>query len=355
VSEHRPIFIVGTSGSGSTLLRLMLDSHENICIPEETGFLRLAMVHEWVPYWKDGDQWYRRLGLTDAEMDAHIGTLYGGMFRAHADEQGKARWGEKTPFHVWHLELAFRMFPQATVIGLVRHPGAVVASMRRRFRRPIQSSTSHWLRATRQLVFEAERFPDHCLLLRYEDLVSQPRAVMTELLARLGEPWSESVLQHHEIDRPPESAGFTRTDRPIDTTSVTSWETYLPERTIRAIEARTGPLASVFGYAPRIGTPVAPLAPGGRLILEGSELADLKSSRGQTLDWSAPRPRPDQRPFRPPPPRRRRRSAPPSLADVTLRALIASRLQARLPTQVRRRVELARRSRPWLDRFIGSA
>src|SRR3954463_2747471 len=75
-----PIFILGSQGSGSTLLRLMLDSHENIAIPQETGFLRLVAAHRWVPYWEFGDRWAERLGLTPEDLDRRLGEFYGGMF-----------------------------------------------------------------------------------------------------------------------------------------------------------------------------------------------------------------------------------------------------------------------------------
>lgn len=35
-------FIVGVGRSGTTLLRLMLDAHPEMCIPPETGFIPLA-------------------------------------------------------------------------------------------------------------------------------------------------------------------------------------------------------------------------------------------------------------------------------------------------------------------------
>src|SRR5581483_4079891 len=82
-TPHRPIFIVGANGSGTTLLRLMLDSHPNLAIPPETGFLRLAMAHQWVPYWPLGEGWHTRLGLSDDDLTAALATFYGGMFASY--------------------------------------------------------------------------------------------------------------------------------------------------------------------------------------------------------------------------------------------------------------------------------
>jgi hypothetical protein len=53
-----PFFILGSHGSGSTLLRLMLDSHERLAVPPETGVMRLVTAHAWVPYWELGGGWH---------------------------------------------------------------------------------------------------------------------------------------------------------------------------------------------------------------------------------------------------------------------------------------------------------
>ncbi len=45
-----PIFIIGAMGTGSTLLRLMLDSHDDIAIPQETGFMRAYNAHQYIPF-----------------------------------------------------------------------------------------------------------------------------------------------------------------------------------------------------------------------------------------------------------------------------------------------------------------
>ena len=57
-----PIFIIGAMGSGSTLLRLILDSHDNIAIPQETGFMRAYNAHQFVPFKWSGRNWARRMG-----------------------------------------------------------------------------------------------------------------------------------------------------------------------------------------------------------------------------------------------------------------------------------------------------
>jgi hypothetical protein len=345
-----PIFIVGSNGSGSTLLRLMLDSHPNIAIPEETGFLRLAAMHRWVPYWKLGGDWYRNLGLSEDELDAALATFYGSLFASYAAGRGKGRWGDKTPFHVWHLDLATRLFPDAQVIGIVRHPVGSALSVRRRFRRPIKSGITQWRRANRQLLHAGARLGDRFALVRYEDLVTSPESVMRALLDRIGEPWSDTVLAHHEVQPSAESTGFTRTDRAVDTESLTEWEEHVTGAALTRAVARTGALAEFLGYDPHHGIPAAPL---GEPLLTGTQLTARQRDAGSAINWTPPRPRVEDRELHPPSPRKRRLRKPADLSRVTFRDLAQSRLRSRLPEDKRRKLHEARRERPLLDRLIG--
>jgi hypothetical protein len=348
-TSNGPIFVVGSNGSGSTLLRLVLDSHPNIAIPEETGFLRLAAMHRWVPYWRLGGDWYANLGLTEDELYAELAKFYGGLFASYAASRGKQRWGDKTPFHVWHLDLALRMFPDAMVVGIVRHPAAVVNSMRRRFRRSVNAGIPHWRRSNRQLLHAGAQLGERFALFRYEDLVTAPEPTMRALLGWLGEPWSDAVLAHHEVQPTAESTGFTRTDRPIDTESIADWEGQLTRSELARLIDRAGELAEFLGYDPRRPTPTAEL---GTPLLSGTELARRMVQRGGHINWAPPVRREEDRMLKPPAPRRRRQH-PVDLSTVTFRQLLEDRLASRLPADRRRKVNEARRTRPLLDRLLG--
>jgi hypothetical protein len=356
-ASDRPIFIVGSNGSGTTLLRLLLDSHERIAIPPETGFLRLANAHRWVPYWRLGGQWASHLDLDDDALMTALAGFYGGLFSSYAERRGKARWGDKTPFHVWHLELANRLFPDCQVIGIVRHPGGVVASLRRRFRRGLPGATQHWRRSTAALLQGAVALGDRCAIVRYEELVLQPETTMRALLDWLGEPWSDAVLAHHEVQPAAQVEGFTRTDEAIDDERVAAWEKRLQGPARDRMVAHTATMAAFLGYTPDASSPLAALGDEpGRSIATGEDIRRRRLTHDAGIDWDRPPvPWHEDRLLRPPAPRRS--SGPLSLDEVTIRELVRHRLTAglarRLPERARMRAGEIRRSRPWLDRFLG--
>lgn len=262
-------------GSGTTLLRLVLDSHEHIAIPPETGFMRAYDAHRFTPFKHSGRGWTKRLGWSPAELDEVMGELYDRLFRRYAEQHGKSRWGEKTPLHTWHLEDMARLFPDAQFIGIVRHPCASVSSNLNRFGLRLGRAGTHWKRYTTEIVRCAAELGDRFAILRYEDLVLDPEPLLRELLEWLGEPWSDQVLEHHAVQGGRGRAfveGRNRREDPIDASRVGKWtQTLLPEHR-RWLEQRVTRQAEFFGYAMDEPAAVRPLAAaGGRLVL-GLEL-----------------------------------------------------------------------------------
>ena len=78
--DEAPIFIVGSMRSGSTMLRLILDSHPRIAIGAETGFMGGLLATRRIPGWKHGAEWFGRIGWTEQELDARLREFYTGMY-----------------------------------------------------------------------------------------------------------------------------------------------------------------------------------------------------------------------------------------------------------------------------------
>lgn len=341
-----PFFILGSQGSGSTLLRLMLDAHPNLAVPSETGFMRLVTAHRWVPHWELGGDWHQRIGLTDEELDRRLGEFYGGMLSDFAGSQGKKRWGEKTPFHVWHVTDIRRLFPDAVFVAIVRHPLGAVGSMARRFDRPVPRATAHWLRTTRETVYRADEMGDRLALVRYEELARDPERVMRALLQWLGEPWSDAVLAHHRgarLKQSPRSVeGGTRPGDAVDAKRIERWRQWLDDETRATVLAETSEWARFLGYDAEPSGPLEPLSDGGGPLATGTDLT-LRKRAFIGLDVSAPdRPRRDEPML---PKSRRNRTGrdagrPESRAHQQARAVAE-----RLPPRMQRGIREARRKR----------
>lgn len=253
----RPIFVIGSMGSGTTLMRLMLDSHPNIMIAKETGFMRSVSAITSIPFWNARDNWVKRIGVTPRELDRSIEAFYEEVFGLAASKQGATRWGDKTPFHVEFIEAAARVFPQARFVGTIRHPGAVANSVGR-FRWSWRKGIRHWCSANEALLDGGASVGDRLQLWRYEDLVSSPEPVMREVLDFVAEPWDPTVLEHHRHQSGRAEGGTVAHD-PVDTTRIDKWSDTKSERALDVLDDMAGPLAAFFGYDARQSLPVRPI------------------------------------------------------------------------------------------------
>lgn len=193
----RPIFVVGCHRSGTTLLRLILDSHPNISCGPETLFLtefaeRITGEQHWEHFSHYGfsrEYWLRQI----AEMFARFQSDY-------AARRGKARWADKSPQYALSVGLIAEMFPDCQIVHLIRDGRDVVASHRTSWGYLAGvKATAKWpyyVRAARTAGTLLP--PDRYHELRYEDLVLDTKGTVADLLGFLGEPWDDAVLHHEE-------------------------------------------------------------------------------------------------------------------------------------------------------------
>jgi hypothetical protein len=191
-----PIFVVGCQRSGTTLLRLVLDSHPAVACGPETRFLE-SMTRI------VGDDWPRlaRYGCDKPEWLAGIADWYGGMQDDYAQRRGKVRWADKTPRYALIMDFLDQLFPDALFIHIIRDPRDVVLSHRKRFgyvaavkavsKWPVYVSTA---RATGQRLG-----PDRYLEVRYEDLVADNAKELRRVFEFIDEPWDPIVLDYDQL------------------------------------------------------------------------------------------------------------------------------------------------------------
>lgn len=188
-----PIFIVGCQRSGTTLLRLMLDSHPNISCGPESGFLEnLVRI-------TDSD-WQRlsQFGYPKQYWYNAMARFFDGIQRDYATSRGKGRWADKTPKYALYVDFLDRLFPRSYVIHVIRDPRDVVASHRHRWGwRSALKAAAKWPRYVSAARESGGRLSSgRYLEVRYEDMVADPEGVMRRVLALVGEPWDDAVLHH---------------------------------------------------------------------------------------------------------------------------------------------------------------
>lgn len=190
-----PIFVVGCQRSGTTLLRLMLDSHPEIACGPETRFLGSFEAIT-------GSEWHRisRFGHSREYWLMKMADFFSSFQEDYARSRGKRRWADKTPLYAMHLEFILELFPDAQIVHLIRDVRDVTASHRSAFGyRAALNAPRKWSR----YITEARRvgmplLGTQYLEIRYENLVRDAEETMRGLLDYLHEPWDEAVLHYED-------------------------------------------------------------------------------------------------------------------------------------------------------------
>jgi hypothetical protein len=212
-------FVVGAARSGTTLLRLMLDSHPELAIPPETKFVpdllaraaegplssealaeAIVSARNWRDFGLDADELLARLRTTGATAPADAIREF---FRLYAERAGKLRYGDKTPGYVDHMEAIAAAMPEARFVHLVRDGRDVALSLTERAERrgarpaPPRRMARKWRRRIRRARRQAASLPAY-LELRYEDLVAEPETKLREVCRFLELEYDPAMLAYHE-------------------------------------------------------------------------------------------------------------------------------------------------------------
>jgi hypothetical protein len=216
-SDSRPMpIIVGAPRSGTTLLRFMLDSHPELAIPPETGFLSLGrkmrgtgsrlrdrFFDTLINYisWPDfeiSEEEFRAALLRVDPFSVTEG--FRTFYRMYAARFGKSRWGDKTPHYCFELDSIRRVLPEARFIHIIRDGRDVALSMRQMWFSPgwgIKTQATYWLKCVRAARRAGLSRPDY-LEVRYEDLVLKPRETLARVCTHIDLPFSNLMLSYYE-------------------------------------------------------------------------------------------------------------------------------------------------------------
>ncbi len=215
-----PIFLVGAPRSGTTMLRLMLNSHPRIAIPFESDFIpkfyrRLAEYgdlgeHENVKRLLDdiaAQTFVKRGKLIDdksfilSSNPRSYSQLISAIYATYARSQGKCRWGDKDPDNAVELDVLWNLFPSCQIVHIVRDGRGASNSLRK-----MEWGSRNILKLARDWSWQvtlAHKMgmilgPKYYLEIRYENLVRSPEATLRSICEFVGEPFCTEMLAYHQ-------------------------------------------------------------------------------------------------------------------------------------------------------------
>ena len=267
----KPIFIIGSGRSGTTLLQRMLRSHSNISSP--TG-----ESHFFIPLYKYPDKYgdlsqaenvkkvleeMRRISREFCEEDLHglkfdttalanefvdkgvnsTLDIISLLLTKNALGENKNRWLEKTPYYILHISTLLKMFPDAQFVHIIRDGRDCALSMLERkydlkiFN--IYQAAKIWSRYV-DMGQEAKEYlsSDVYFEFRYEDLISDPETKVKEICTFLGEKYEDNVVDFIKSQDPKNKTPMLK--KGIQKNNFDKWRTKMTIWQIRVFESVAG-------------------------------------------------------------------------------------------------------------------
>jgi hypothetical protein len=266
-----PLLILGVRRSGTTLLRVMLDRHSELAVPDESYFipqladrhLRRVDADAFVDDLRRIDtltEWDVPLDKVRARLhdDVPIGTAIGTVYAVYAAERGKPRWGDKTPMYMQNLRLLERLFPDALFVHLIRDGRNAATSF---LSMPPGIVTENWMhprdpagfgcqwrtevKAARRLGRRVGR--GRYLEVRYEELVEDVGGVLRAICEFARLPYEAEMADYAgkvDVSAKPHHTSLTRPPTP----GLRDWHTQMSPHDVGAFDRVAGDLLGELGY-----------------------------------------------------------------------------------------------------------
>jgi hypothetical protein len=289
-AEQRPPapFVVGVTRSGTTLLRLMLDSHPEMTIPPETHFLpkliRIANKPHTTPEklaakvashrrWGDFDISRRELEVTFRRLRPLNATSAArAVYDLYAKRHGVRRWGDKTPGYQIRMLKLLKALPEARFIHVIRDGRDVALSQARKASdpTPLDMAGRRWKSRILAARRRARRLPEGTYLeVRYEDLVTDTEPTLRRVCELIELDFDPAMLRYHEhagerleeiakelpgaegkreLGAERRVAAHALTRQPPDAERVEVWRGEMSDDDVAAFEGSCGDLLAELGY-----------------------------------------------------------------------------------------------------------
>jgi LPS sulfotransferase NodH len=235
---ERPGFVMCTLRSGSTLLRVLLDSHSQIHCPHEIHLRYLSVNLD--AKWAEGSM--HEMGLDQRRLEY---LLWDRVLQRELASSGKPRLVTKTPNDVFIADRIMECWPDAKLVFLLRHPAAIVRSRKNVQQEGADQDKNVDLIRRYCEALEAARQAYPGVTIRYEELTTEPEATLRRVCDHLEVPFEPAMLSYGEQDHGRYKVGLGDFKDKIKTGQVQPADAPPDE-----IPEPLRPIAATWGYLP---------------------------------------------------------------------------------------------------------
>ncbi|HEX4689944.1 MAG TPA: sulfotransferase [Solirubrobacteraceae bacterium] len=242
----RPAFVLCTLRSGSTLLRVLINSHSQLHAPHEIHlrYISASIEKKW------SERSMKEMGLDETALKY---LLWDRILDRELTSSGKPYLVTKTPNDVFIADQIRECWPDSRFIFLLRHPAMIARSRQKLIgaEGPDQEKNVDLIRRYCEALDKA-RNSFEGLTVRYEELTADPATHTRRITDFLDVPWEPGMLDYGSKDHGRFKSGLGDWADKIKTGQVQ------PPEALPAPEDVPEPLRDVaarWGYMAPAGTP----------------------------------------------------------------------------------------------------
>jgi tetratricopeptide (TPR) repeat protein len=254
----QPIFILGFPRSGTTLVEQTLSAHPRIAAGDE-----LPLIHEITAIMP-------RMLAAPLEYPEALAELWMGDQREGLDNlrdyylqkvrqlgvlrPGATHFTDKMPLNETHLGLIALLFPEASLIHVLRHPlDIMVSAFSNAFTHgyycaaDLQTAATHYVRVIELVQHYRGQMTLRYLPMRYEDIVSEQEASVRTMLDFIGESFDPACLAFQDNQRYARTASYAQVSEKLYDRSVGRWRHYRAH--LEPVIPILAPVIAQLGYS----------------------------------------------------------------------------------------------------------
>lgn len=261
-TDLKPVFIISSGRSGTTLLRSMLVASGQISIPPETQNIHTLAV-KFLSY--TGLKWENLSRLMIADFESHhnyfmwetnLAPLYQKVIDLPAENRSLATiidqvymfyaaekfpdakiWGDQSPIYTFQLPTLLKVFPHARFIHMLRDGRDVISSMVTRHGEGYLTEAIHRWKKSIEITekFQKQMPTERYLEVRYEHLVEQSEQTLQNISDFIGIEFTPNMLEYWHLPSTVESkhkSFHQNLAKPVFSSSVGKWRERLSQEQI---------------------------------------------------------------------------------------------------------------------------
>jgi len=229
-----PVFVVAFPRSGTTLLEQLLDAHPGLQSMDEQPFLQLAISDIQAA----GVSYPEQLAMLTGQQIQQVREAYWARVADKVSLSAGVRLVDKNPLNMLRLPAICRLFPDARIILVVRHPCDVLMScFMQNFRAPefavlcrsLDSLAEGYCKAFDFWYSQQAILQGRVLELRYEAFVQDVPATARQLTDFIGLPWDDCLLDptgHAQQRGYISTPSYAQVVKPVSRDAIDRWRRY---------------------------------------------------------------------------------------------------------------------------------